>query len=91
MKTILRFVEYIATDLQKLQYQKTVNYNCFLKNIKRYLESQGCKNDIQARIGYKYLFKGIIVKNWYTNNVSETGYTEFNKIIVKHSILYYWK
>ena len=49
---------------------------------------------VQSLIGFKYLFRGYIVKSWYELDSEETKYTVYNKMFVKECVRFYndcWK
>ena len=45
----------------------------------------------QQLLGYKYVFRGIIVKDWFGANDAEMKYSVLNKVIVQECVRYYLK
>lgn len=43
----------------------------------------------QQLLGYKYIFRGFIVRNWNNSDDTSLKYTALNKIIVKDYIQHY--
>ena len=66
-----------------------VDIDTMLKNIENYLTGTGQVMGTQLLIGFQYIFRGIIVRDWETGNECETKYHEHNKILVKRCVRYY--
>ena len=60
-----------------------------INDIRKYLIERNDYETNQQYIGFKVLFKGYVIKNWYKANFNATKYAKLNKILIKRCVKYY--
>ena len=63
----------------------------FFRTIEDFLNEETVIETTQTEIGYKNLFRGFIVKDWFGYNEDETKYHQMNKMIVQQCVKLYVK
>ena len=57
-----------------------------LQHIRNWLDTGETGNITQKRIGIKQIFRGYIVKDWFSDNETETKYTKSNCIVAVRTL-----
>lgn len=63
----------------------------FADDIRDYLNGVESVPGSQNVIGFKMLFRGYVVRDWFGGNVEETKYEKMNKVIVQSCVKLYNK
>ena len=61
----------------------------FIHEIGEFFKGRNNMRGTQALLGYKYLFRGIVVNDWFGTDDSKGTYHVFNKIIVRLCVKHY--
>ena len=61
----------------------------FIQNIGLFLNGHSNMTGTQAAIGYKNIFRGFIVRDWFGSNESQQKFGELNRVIVHDAVTHY--
>lgn len=68
-----------------------VKWEWFVEDVIEYLNRGENYRTTQQILGFKELFRGYVVKDWFGHNEECITCKEHNKIIVTMCVRYYWK
>ena len=69
--------------MKKIPHNIKAEAEIFLDDIKSYLDGNNNVPGSQNIIGFKSLFRGYIVNDWFSDNKNETKNYEVNKVLTK--------
>ena len=87
----IKFIETLKQKLLKIEMTSEMEEQMtrMITNIHRYLNQEQDIGGTQALVGYKYLFRGVIVSDWFGSNESEIRYVDLNTVIIHACVNYY--
>ena len=87
------FVKNLLIEMLKERPKEVDRIDIFdiIEDILKYLDEdeEGDFETSQEFIGFKYLFRGIVMRDWKGSNLRCRKYRKLNKILVKHCALFY--
>ena len=91
-----KWVQQVNKEIAKVEKNKTIRKDAsiFINDIHDFMNGENDVPGSQNIIGFKQLFRGYIVKDWFDANVDETKYATANKVIIKECVMFYnqcWK
>ena len=79
----------LVQKIKQLPEAIKIDAGTFINDIHEYLQGWTNVPGTQNVIGFKYLFRGFVVRDWFGANELENKYSKANKVIVEQSVKFY--